>query len=376
MGNIQAMPSSILFVHQGYELYGSDRTLIQSVQAVVDRWPQARVTVLLPSDGPLRLALSELVDDVRIVKLAILRRASLKTVRWRDAGRFIAQVFAARRMMKSYDVVYINTVMVLDYLIASCMTLTPRLVHVHEIPTGVAIAAFSSLLTLSRGVLVFNSEATRRSSLVPGWQRIAVVWNGTSAIDAGFARVQHDTLNLLLIGRFNSWKGQACLLRAVAQLPARMRSKVNVRLVGGFFGNQRHFADELERLTSSLELTETVEILPFVRDPSPHYRWADIVVVPSIRPEPFGLVAIEGMAAGCCVIASNHGGLAEIVVDRVTGTLVEPGSVESLSAAIARYVDDPALVRAEGDAGRKRFAAEFDESRYKAKIASVIEGLA
>jgi glycosyltransferase involved in cell wall biosynthesis len=182
-------------------------------------------------------------------------------------------------------------------------------------------------------------------------------------------------MNLLLIGRFNSWKGQAVLLRAVAQLPPDLRIHVRVRLVGGVFGDQQHFTDELVRLIKDLELSEIVEMFPFTPNPYEHYAWADIVVVPSTKPEPFGLVAIEGMAAGCSIIASNHGGVCEIVVDGVTGSLVAPGSFGSLAAAITRNIEDPERARAEGRAGRKRFAAEFEESHYKLKITNIISDL-
>jgi len=179
-----------------------------------------------------------------------------------------------------------------------------------------------------------------------------------------------------MIGRFNSWKGQQVLLRAVAQFPPELRARLRVRLVGSVFGDQAHFADELVRIVAEHGLSETVEMCPFVPDPSPHYSWASIVVVPSILPEPFGLVAIEAMAAGRSVIAANHGGLSEIVVDRVTGTLVVPGSVESLADAIVSYIGDSARVTSEGNAGRERFAAEFEETHYKSKIVDIIADLA
>ena len=83
------MPKSILFVHQGYELYGSDRTLVQSVHAASMRWPEARITVLLPNDGVLRSVLQSLVDDVRIVDLGILRKANLKNMKFREGQTII-----------------------------------------------------------------------------------------------------------------------------------------------------------------------------------------------------------------------------------------------------------------------------------------------
>lgn len=77
-------------------------------------------------------------------------------------------------------------------------------------------------------------------------------------------------------------------------------------------------------------------------------------VVPSIWPEPFGLVALEAAAAGRPVIAAKIGGLRDIVVDGETGLLVAPGSPEALRAALARLIADSDLRERMGAAGAKR----------------------
>jgi hypothetical protein len=369
------MPKSILFVHQGYELYGSDRTLVQSVQAAAMRWPHSRITVLLPNDGVLRSVLQSMVEDVRIVDLAILRKSNLTRLKFRDAAGLLKKISEARRMMQTYDLTYINTAVVMDYILAACLLRRPRMVHVHEIPSGLAAVFFSTILTLSRSFVLFNSHATRRSFWLPPWQQNAVVWNGVAAPAESGPELAHAKLNLLLIGRFNSWKGQAILLEAIAQLPADVRDRVSVRLVGSVFGDQDHFADKVVRMIRDEGLSEVVEIFPFTADPSHHYLWSDAVAVPSTKPEPFGLVAIEAMAAGRSVIAANHGGISEIVVSGVTGTFVVPGSVASLAAAIMAYVKDPARAVTEGIAGRERFREQFEESHYKLKITDIISEL-
>ena len=369
------MPRSILFVHQGFELYGSDRAFIQSIQAAADRWPGARITVLLPGDGALRTALLDVVSDVRVVDLAILRKSNLKRMRLRDAGRFLEKITEARRMMRNYDVTYINTLVVMDYILAAALVRQPRIVHVHEIPTGVATLFFSALLILSRAFVIFNSHATRQRFIIPPWQDYSVVWNGVAGPTALPPEVPHAKLNLLFIGRFNSWKGQTAVPRAIALLPQEARAQVSVRMVGSVFGGQVHFSDELMRTIAEQGVSELVEMSPFTTDAYSHYFWADVVLVPSEKPEPFGLVAIEAMATGRTVIAANHGGLREIVLDGVTGTLIEPSSVQALAAAIVSYIGDTKRLRAEGDAGRERFAAEFEESHYRLKITKIIAGL-
>ena len=85
-----------------------------------------------------------------------------------------------------------------------------------------------------------------------------------------------------------------------------------------------------------------------------YYAEASIVAVPSIWEEPFGLVAVEAMAAGRPVVASAVGGLRDSVVDGVTGVLVPPDDPEALARALDTLLDDPARCAAMGTAGRAR----------------------
>ena len=71
------------------------------------------------------------------------------------------------------------------------------------------------------------------------------------------------------------------------------------------------------------------------------WRHAGIGLVPSLWPEPFGLVAVEAMRSGVPVVASRIGALPGIVADGVTGILVTPGNTTELRAAIRRLDDDP-----------------------------------
>lgn len=138
-------------------------------------------------------------------------------------------------------------------------------------------------------------------------------------------------------------------------------------------GFQRPDADtRLARRAVRRGVRERIEIGPFLDDPAPLYRWADVVAVPSMRPEPFGLTAIEAMAHARPVVAAGHGGLAEIVVDGETGTLFTPRSAASLAAALRGYLDRPERGTREGAAARIRFDRRFDERRYLASIGRVL----
>ena len=90
-----------------------------------------------------------------------------------------------------------------------------------------------------------------------------------------------------------------------------------------------------------------------------HYRDADICLVPTIAQEGLSRTSVEAMASGIPVIASRIGGLPYTVSDGTTGLLFEPGDAADLASKIARLLDDPALRRQMGLAGRKRFEDEF-----------------
>jgi glycosyltransferase involved in cell wall biosynthesis len=81
---------------------------------------------------------------------------------------------------------------------------------------------------------------------------------------------------------------------------------------------------------------------------------AGVMVVPSLWPEPFGLVAVEAMRQGTPVVASAIGGLAGIVEDGVTGRLVPPGDAEALGAAVREVTESPELSLRMAEAGRRR----------------------
>ena len=76
-------------------------------------------------------------------------------------------------------------------------------------------------------------------------------------------------------------------------------------------------------------------------------------VAPSLLPESFGIVALEAAAAAKPTIASDTGGLADVVVDGETGFLVAPGDVGGLAAALARLGGEPELRARMGEAARR-----------------------
>lgn len=95
-------------------------------------------------------------------------------------------------------------------------------------------------------------------------------------------------------------------------------------------------------------------------------------VIPSVWPEPFGLVALEGGVMGKAVVASDVGGLADIVHDGSNGLLVPPRDVPSLTDAMQRLLDDKELSEKLGATGRER-AVEFTIGRMTDRLDAICE---
>jgi len=92
------------------------------------------------------------------------------------------------------------------------------------------------------------------------------------------------------------------------------------------------------------------------------YQNADIFAAPPIWQEPFGLVAVEAMATGLPVVASDVGGLRDIVTDGETGYLFANGNFIELADKLEKLLDDADLRMKMGTAGRRRVKNSYDWS--------------
>jgi glycosyltransferase involved in cell wall biosynthesis len=153
-------------------------------------------------------------------------------------------------------------------------------------------------------------------------------------------------------------KGIRFLIEAVAQLKPRFP---DIKLVLAGDGFER---PELVKLAEYLEIGEDVTFLGWVPNTAlpPYYRSAAVSVIPSLE-EGFGIPAAEAMGCEVPVVATDAGGLPEVVEDGVTGLVVPRGDSAALASAIGRLLDNAELRRQMGVAGRERALRLFDWDR-------------
>ena len=116
--------------------------------------------------------------------------------------------------------------------------------------------------------------------------------------------------------------------------------------------------EEVAERIARADLAGRVHLLPFAPPVWPRLAVFDIFVLPSLW-EGLPVAALEAMAAGLPVVASDVDGVGEAVVHERTGLLVPPGDPERLAAAIAELAADPARRAALGAAGRRRYEESF-----------------
>ena len=192
-------------------------------------------------------------------------------------------------------------------------------------------------------------EAARKAFLTPGALRsdFAVVTEPTP-------HAKQDRLVVLTVGRLHPRKGQLETLEALQALAPRFRQKIEYWIVGG------HSKSNYEQTLRERVAGSDLKVRFFGELPDDEldrvYDRADIFAMTSIdyrhSIEGFGLVYLEAAAHGLPVVAHTIGGVAEAVVDGVTGLCVPPDHPAQLTAAFERLISNSALRKNLGEAGR------------------------
>ena len=139
-----------------------------------------------------------------------------------------------------------------------------------------------------------------------------------------------DKSIIMLPARATSWKGHEILIQALAQLS----DKDAILMLLGIEDGPPAYAEKLRTMAVRYGLGGRVRIGAGSRDMPAALMLADVVAMPSIKPEPFGRVAIEALAMGRPVVAFRHGGAVESIDEGRTGWLADPLSVDSLAEAL------------------------------------------
>lgn len=369
---------NILVIHQSAELYGSDKTLLLLLTAL-DKTKFSSV-VVLPFEGPLKAELEK--EGIKVVVAPVLKLYR-KIFTPKNMLQFFREIKISIKELDilhkehRFDLVYSNTLAVLLGMIYARKRKIKHIWHVHEIivhPKPIA-AIFPRLLKNFSDVVVCNSEATKNNltTRIPSLEnKCVVVHNGLAPTDSKInneVKLKRTDLGftesdiiITLIGRISRLKGHKWLLNTYIKYFSK--SPLKILFVGSPVPGQEYYLGDVEQFIADNGITDKVKIIPFTRDLESIWAFTDIAIVPSTEAESFGLVALEAMLAKKPVIASDAGGLKEIVVNDATGILVEASNEKKLADAILQLMENEEMRVQFGEKGYERAIVEFSLNKY------------
>ncbi len=380
-------PRTVLYAHSSADLYGSDRTLY----ALVTRLDLSRYVplVLLPEDGPLRHALEEHGVETHVVPLSILHRTWAPGYWLRFWRQLPGSVHKLARELnrRQVSLVHSNTSHVFDGALAARLAGIPHIWHIREpfpSPRPVGILIRHLVQGLSHHVLCV-SEAVRRDYFVSGsdGKSVGVLYDGvdltqfTPEVDGSPVRrelgVSPEAPVVGMAGRIAAWKGHGLFLEMAAQLTAQVPG-IHFLVAGdAVTARDRAWKNSLLAQVKQLHLTERVHFIGVRQDMPQVMAALDVLVHPSLIPEPWGMVVLEAMAAGKPVVATGHGGPAEMICHGETGYLVPPHAPDTLAACVRALLSTPEMGRQMGMAGRRRCVAYFGVERTSQLIQDIYD---
>lgn len=341
-------------------------------------WDSYYPVVVLGADGELYHKLRGSGVETHIIpldaSLAGTRKGTLgigSVLRLAELPRLLNYCKKLARFIvkRGVDAVHTNSLKA-DILggIAGCLARVPVIWHVRDriesdyLP-GPAVRVFRGLCRWIPHFVIANSHATLETLRLPEGTA-AVAYSGLvvhDGIPVEFEVEQKKRTGfplIVLVGRISPWKGQHIFLTAATRVRVQFPD-ARFQIIGSAMFGEEDYEKRIRAMVMELGLKECVEFTGFRADVSRFIQAADVLVHASTTGEPFGQVVIEGMAACKPVVATNGGGIPEIVRDDETGILVPMGDAPAMADALVRLLSDPAGAAAMGMAGRKRVLAHF-----------------
>jgi glycosyltransferase involved in cell wall biosynthesis len=293
---------------------------------------------------------------------------------------------AALVRREGVELVYANNMMVKPLAaLTAQLARVPCVLHarnIHEAPAAVAFyGAVARVPAVRRIITNSSASAVPYRRAAPG--KVIVIHNGVDleeydlpAHARGTFRAAHGLKGKTIVGFTGNLiprKGLEPLVRAAARVLPGRDDVVFVALGRTPMGQPEDWGARYEALAAELGIADRFLFPGFVDDVRAAVADFDVLALPSLQ-EPFGRSIIEAMALGTPVVASDVGGIPEIITNGEDGVLVPPGDAEALAGALASMLDHPERRRAIADAGRRRIETSFDVARLTERVQSVLLG--
>ena len=345
--NLNYKNKRILQIIPNMEIGGAERTVLEITSFLKDK---EFSSLVLTSGGKLIGELEK--ENIEVIKLKIdkknpysiiknfflfikiFRKKKIDLVHVRSRAPAWSAIFAAKKIgipvlttwhghvsNSSFIKKIYNSIMLKgDAVIANSAYTAERISKIYNID-------LNKIDIISRGVNVESFEGSKFSNTEIS--NMKKMWS-----------VDDNKIIILFPARLTSWKGHLVTIEAINLLKKEKFFDQVVFLFAGEKAGAENYIKKLNSIITKFKLQENIKLVERIENMPLAYHAADIVLSPSIEPEPFGRIPIEAQAAGKTIIASDHGAVKDTIKNgnNFTGFKVKPNDPQALSIAIKQSI--------------------------------------
>lgn len=345
--NLNYKNKRILQIIPNMEIGGAERTVLEITSFLKDT---EFSSLVLTSGGKLIGELEK--ENIEVIKLKIdkknpysiiknfflfikiFREKKIDLVHVRSRAPAWSAIFAAKKIgipvlttwhghvsNSSFIKKIYNSIMLKgDAVIANSVYTAERISKIYNID-------LNKIDIISRGVNVESFEGSKFSNTEIS--NIKKMWS-----------VDDNKIIILFPARLTRWKGHLVTIEAINLLKKEKFFDQVIFLFAGEKAGAENYIKKLNSLITKFKLQENIKLVERIENMPLAYHASDIVLSPSIEPEPFGRIPIEAQAAGKTIIASDHGAVKDTIKNgnNFTGFKVKPNDPQALSIAIKQSI--------------------------------------
>jgi glycosyltransferase involved in cell wall biosynthesis len=388
----------VLYINPGIHIGGAERSLILLLKGI----DKSKITPIVVAfgEGAFLSAVRELGITSYPVKLSsgvvkltkLYRKYSLSSYA-SNLGAICSVILSLSQLIRKQRIALVHTNGIKAHFLggfAAKLCRVPLVWHVRDfIPPGVEKDAFLLLASVMPDRIIVNSDAVgmQFSSSMKAYKKVVRIYNAVDLTEFNLSvqargvreefRIPNSAPLVGLIAHLTPWKGHDYFLKAAAIIGQAL-PEARFLIVGDvIYQTEGHetYKKDLENLCYGLRLQEKVIFTGFREDIPEIIAALDVVLHTSSQPEPFGRVLIEAMAMGKPLVATNLGGVPEVVKDGETGLLVPPRDSEALAQASIKLLKDKQFASWLGVNGLKHVRANFDARSHVQQIEALYKSL-
>lgn len=373
-----------LYIHGSADHYGSAKILLNILRIPGNA---ENAVVVLPHEGLLVKDLQALNIPVHIMNLGVLRRRYMTP--WGMIGRlflWISAIIKLKLLIRKAGIehVYVNSA---NVILGPALKKKDRVIlswHIHEIVHEPAVLTKMLAWLFSKADrLIAVSKATRDFWLTQLQAQtkkskpIALLYNGldTTPFESAVPNRKKycpyagdGDLIIGMIGRIQPWKGQSYFLEILDTFFATYypsTPRVFAVIAGDAYPGYEHLQEEMVQDIESRNLQDRVFYNGYVANTPEWMASIDLLVLPSISPDPLPTVVLEAMASSKPVLATSQGGALEMVVEQETGLFMPLNNAAKATEILASMISKKSTLATMGKNAELRVHSHFSSQAFE-----------